>query len=121
MQVNDERYFSKVKILLRFSILFLIVLYQYLCHCQLDTPHKGVVVIPIVQPETKLIHILLHIFNENVMECTQPHFGQTYPSLYFTDTMKFIADVSSGKRLVNSNYVIFVYIVCSHYKDIIFS
>ena len=27
---------------------------------------------------------------------------------------KYIAEVSSGKRLVNSKYVIFVYVLCSH-------
>ena len=84
---------------LDFSILFLIVLYQYLCHCQLDTPHKDVVVIPVIQPETELIHILLQVFHGNYeIYCRPPIW----------------------KRLVNSKYVIFVYVVCSHYKDTIF-
>lgn len=93
----------------------------YLFHHQPDTLQKCCITVPIVQSETELVHILLQVFHGNMMECTQPHFGQTYPFLYFTDTMKFIADVSSGKRLVNSKYVIFVYVVCSHYKDTIFS
>ena len=84
---------------LDFSILFLIVLYQYLCHCQLDTSHKGVVVIPVVQSETELIHILLQVFHGNYEIYCRPPFE---------------------KRLVNSKYVIFVYVVCSHYKDTIF-
>ena len=35
--------------------------------------------------------------------------------------MKFIADVSLGKCLVNSKYVIFVYVLCYQYKYNIFS
>ena len=77
----------------------------YLCHRQSDILQKCSVTIPVVQSETEPVHILLQVYHGNMMECTQPHFGQTYPSLYFTDTMKFIASVSSRKRLVNSKYV----------------